>query len=420
METLTTKKNWLVFANREKYHHKEALHDLGFVNWREGRNFKMNIGDNVYLYVSDERRVQFKTQVVENHCERKDTKYWQIPAPSGPTYKLEFRDEYIGHELDDAVLRKHGFNGGRSIENPSYKNTALLDYIESVFSSKGYAYIIDEVVPQEKSRELVRKIIPILIRWAKQGLTNMTYDDLIKELGYVRFMGVGKQLGDVDGVLQRLCELTGEDIPTLNALVKSKSTGLPSPGFSYVYPSYDDMPDDEKKIFVMGINKKAVEYGHWDWVLSSLGLTPSIINIAASETAIRSGKFYGSGGEGENHRKLKEYVYEHPEALGISNIKKKKMEHILLSGDRLDVYFELNDGSQIAIEIKPSTSPDADVLRGLFQCVKYKAILDAEVNVHGGKTDNCAILVIGGELSSDNCKVRDALNIKVISEFHHE
>jgi hypothetical protein len=155
------------------------------------------------------------------------------------------------------------------------------------------------------------------------------------------------------------------------------------------------------------------EYPQWNWVLSSLGLSPSVIDTKASEEIIRSDKFYGSGGEGENHKRLKEYVYNHPEVVGIKGFKKREMEHILLSGDRLDVFFELNDGQKIAVEIKPSTSPDADVLRGLYQCVKYKSILDAEDKVHGEKANNSAILVLGGELSPENRKVRDTLDIKV-------
>ena len=95
------------------------------------------------------------------------------------------------------------------------------------------------------------------------------------------------------------------------------------------------------------------------------------------------------------------------------------MEHILLSGDRLDVYFELADGSKVAVEIKPSTSPDADVMRGLYQCVKYKTILDAEDKVHGNKANNSAILVIGGELSPENRKVRDTLGVKALENMNY-
>ena len=177
------------------------------------------------------------------------------------------------------------------------------------------------------------------------------------------------------------------------------------------------MSEGEKRIFVMGFNKEAIEFEKWDWVLSSLGLTPSVIEIAEDEEAIRSGMFYGTGGEGENHKKLKEYIYNHPETIGVHDFKMRKMEYILLSGDRLDVYFELNDGSKIAVEIKPSTSPDADVMRGLFQCVKYKSILDAEDKIHGVKPNNSALLVIGGELSFENQKVKETLGISVVENF---
>jgi hypothetical protein len=189
---------------------------------------------------------------------------------------------------------------------------------------------------------------------------------------------------------------------------------LPSEGFSIVYPNYEKLTNEEKKLLVIGLDTKAIEYQNWDWVLAALELAPSKIDTAASEAAIRSGKFYGTGGEGEGHKKLKEYIFNHPETLGIKNVKERDMEHILLSGDRLDVYLVLNDGSKIAVEIKPSTSPDADVLRGLFQCVKYKTILDAEDKIHGEKANNSTILVIGGELSPENRKVQEVLGITVI------
>lgn len=412
-------KNWLVFANRNKCHHAEALHALGFINWKEGRT-NMNIGDTVYLYMSDERRVRFKTQVIAEGCKREDGKYWQEKYTSDKTYKLKLIDEYNGHALDDSLLRQHGFNGGRSIERPMYNNPKLFQYIDGVFNKISFIHLIDELVPQEKSRELVKKIVPILIRWAKQGLTTRTYDHLTKELGYEKFSGIGKQLGYIDDVFKRLGELTGEAIPTLNALVKSKSTGLPSPGFSYVYTSYDDMSESEKKIFVLGLNKEAIEYRHWDWVLSSLGLVPSVIDTTKSEETIRSGKFYGSGGEGEGHKLLKEYVYNHPESIGLKGIKKRSMEYVLLSGDRLDIFFELNDASKIAVEIKPNTSPEADIMRGLFQCVKYKAILEAEDRVHGEKSMNSSLLVLGGIMSTQNRMVQESLGITVVENFNVE
>ena len=277
--------------------------------------------------------------------------------------------------------------------------------------------IIDKEVQTERSRELVRIVIPILIRYAKQGVSTVPYDTLIKELGYTRYSGIGSVLGRVNDVFTRLEKETGEKIPTLNVLIISPKTGLPSSGFDVVYPKYNDMNNDEKRIFVDGLVKKAFEYENWDWVLSKLGLTPSEIETSESEQNIRSGSLNGTGGEGEKHKRLKKYIYNHPEEIGIKDIKNRMMEYVLLSGDRIDVFFELNNGSKVAVEIKPSSSPDADILRGLFQCVKYKTVLDAEDKIHGEKPSNSSILVVEGELSTENKKVQEVLgiNVKIMS-----
>ena len=47
---------------------------------------------------------------------------------------------------------------------------------------------------------------------------------------------------------------------TINALCKKTSTGIPSDGFSYVYPNYDSLTLDEKRIFINGINEQAYNY----------------------------------------------------------------------------------------------------------------------------------------------------------------
>lgn len=284
-----------------------------------------------------------------------------------------------------------------------------------------YKFIIDEVCPQKKSRELVRCAIPILIRWAKQRQTDKTYSDLTRELGYKKaFSAIGRLLGYIDNVLKELGVKIQEDIPTLNALVKSKSTDLPSHGFSYVHSSYDHMSDNEKRIFIRGLNQMATDYESWDWILSLLGLTPSVIDTNDSEKSIRSGKNYGSGGEGENHKKLKEYIYNHPESLGLKKVKENMMEYILLSGDRLDVFIRLTNDTCVAVEVKSISSSDADIMRGLYQCVKYTSIMEAENKVHGIKTDCKSILVIEGSLSWENQLVRDTLGVTVVENFNYK
>jgi hypothetical protein len=43
---------------------------------------------------------------------------------------------------------------------------------------------------------------------------------------------------------------------------------------------------------------------------------------------------YGSGGEGKEHRELKEHFERHPEHLGLKDILRREMEWTFESGDR--------------------------------------------------------------------------------------
>ena len=200
-------------------------------------------------------------------------------------------------------------------------------------------------------------------------------------------------------------------MPTLNALVNNSRTGLPSEGFSYVHPSYDELDKNMKRIVVNSENNRALNYDRWDWVLASLGLKPSINK--ADESKIRSDTF-GFGGEGPDHKKLKEYIANHSESIDVADGERGITEYILLSGDKLDVYFP---NANVAVEVKPKSAPDADVLRGLFQCVKYKSLLDAEASVTGNIPNSEVVLVIGGVLSESNRIVKECLNIDVVESF---
>lgn len=98
-------------------------------------NFR--IGDIVYLFMSDERKVAFKTRVIDEGCKRTDTPYWVVKPSSHLTYILELVWEYKGDKLTEGELVKYGFKGGRSIQHPMKNNTELLKYIDGVFDTNG-------------------------------------------------------------------------------------------------------------------------------------------------------------------------------------------------------------------------------------------------------------------------------------------
>ena len=108
-----------------------ALPICGFISWVNTANFE--VGDIVYLFMSNTRNVRFKTQVVADNCQREDSEYWLEQAPADITFRLKLVAEYSGDQLNESVLIKHGFKGGRSLQTPSYKNENLMDYIKSIF-----------------------------------------------------------------------------------------------------------------------------------------------------------------------------------------------------------------------------------------------------------------------------------------------
>lgn len=267
-------------------------------------------------------------------------------------------------------------------------------------------------------RELALKMIPVLIRWAQASWDKPHfYADLSAAIDYGSNQ-IGDVLGEIKDVLDEVAQKSGKQIPPLNALVQSKSTKLPSDGFDYVIPNYSKLSPASKAGEVAKLNLSAHEY-EWDWVLKALELEPAKIFTEAEIKKLGEKSYVGYGkGEGPEHNALKEYIADHPESIGIKKkVVLKKTEHPLPSGDQLDVYFELRNGNRVAIEVKPSTSPKEDITRGIFQCIKYQAVMDAQRTMEYGNYENSTLLVIGGKMSVGNRKLANDLGIEYIEEF---
>jgi hypothetical protein len=68
--------------------------------------------------------------------------------------------------------------------------------------------------------------------------------------------------------------------------------------------------------------------------------------------------------------------------------------------------------------VKPSSSSEFDVTRGIFQCVKYQAVMDAERVANYGNYNNEVILVLAGLMSPKNKQLANDLTIKYIEDFN--
>ena len=115
----------------------------------------------------------------------------------------------------------------------------------------------------------------------------------------------------------------------------------------------------------------------------------------------------------EPHKTLKQFVAQHPEIVGVAAGKKGQIESPLLSGDCLDVSF-VRRYSWIAVEVKSRTSNEADIARGIFQCVKYLAVMEAILIAKSQPVNARALLVLEGKLSPKLVSLKNKLGVEVI------
>lgn len=83
---------------------------------------------------------------------------------------------------------------------------------------------------------------------------------------------------------------------------------------------------------------------------------------------------YGPGGEGPAHKKLKNWIANNPNEIGITDVIDKKVEYCFPSGDVADILFRCNGNKEVVVEIET-----VDPLPGCYQALKYKILRCAEL-----------------------------------------
>ena len=137
----------------------------------------------------------------------------------------------------------------------------------------------------------------------------------------------------------------------------------------------------------------------------------------------KDGLRYGrGGGEGKNHKSLREWVMKNPHWIMRPIDVISKTDVPLPSGDRIDVEYRTPDGGQIlAIEVKSRDSDKDDLRRGIYQCVKYRAVLRAQNCVK--KVRDCSVrslLVTERKLPEDLRKIAKSFNIELWVARHND
>lgn len=99
-------------------------------------------------------------------------------------------------------------------------------------------------------------------------------------------------------------------------------------------------------------------------------------------------KKYASGGEGPDHKKLKEWIAENPQVIGLKNVKRYILEYVYPSGDAVDILFELSDDIDVVVEIETDNP-----FPGCYQAIKYRVLRCAQRNLNLDSESVRAIVV---------------------------
>jgi hypothetical protein len=275
----------------------------------------------------------------------------------------------------------------------------------------------DDITGNKLYQQRARIALPILVRQAKAEQT-ISYADLAKELEMPNARNLNFVLGAIGNSLSKLEEIIGEKIPLINALVVNKKTGLPGEGIEWFLENkknYDLSSKKQKKTSIQRLLQEIFIFKNWDLILSELNLEP-VANILSSEEEVVYPK-YSPIAESESHRIFKENISKYPQVLELpTKFEKVEIEFSFPTQDEVDVLFTYKD-AVVGVEVKSKISDENDIRRGLFQCVKYQALLEANQMLEQRPINVDTILALEDEFPNGLLPIKNTLGIKVIDNI---
>jgi hypothetical protein len=258
-----------------------------------------------------------------------------------------------------------------------------------------------------------RLVLPYLVRQAKAG-QSIYYSDLAQEVGIPNPRNLNYVLGAIGKAILELKEKTRIDIPPIQCIVINKTTNMPGEGIGWFInrTDYKKLSKNQKQQLLDRALGAIYSFQQWDWVLKQFQLIPIIADIKPEIERVK--QMRGGGGESPFHLAFKLYVAKNPKVLGLSEkTDPGKIEYCLPSLDTIDVLFT-DKTSKIGVEVKSRISDPDDILRGLFQCIKYKYLIEAEQKVRNEKVDCRVILALEGKLPVKLVSVKNILGVDVV------
>lgn len=239
-----------------------------------------------------------------------------------------------------------------------------------------YDFFARKIIQKMVSRILNERIIDKTISYSELAQT-INFPPPYTGSQFSR--NIGRALGAVGHLLEKVkTQNHTSSIPVLQSMIVKKKSRLPSFGLRAFVDGYDKFPPNEQRAFVLAEYEKILSFGErWLDVLRELQ-----IEYEGSTDLSQKAKLYNPfGSEGSpEHKNVKNYIKEKHHLFGYLGTETGIEEYPLRSGDKIDVVFR--DGDTVyAYEAKSIRSNLDDIERGIFQCVKYKKVIEAETKV---------------------------------------
>lgn len=226
----------------------------------------------------------------------------------------------------------------------------------------------------ELTKKYAMMVLPHLVHQAQLG-EEIEY----KRLAEISGLPHHRPLNNVLGYIRdEIC--LPRNLPRINSIVVNKDTH--EPGESFLETGTDNLSPEEYSRRFREERDKAILFNGWDELLKELNLTPVTssqdeLDHLANEYNKAMARRGAAGGEGPQHKNLKEYIAKRPQEIGLSALRKPIMEYLFPSADECDILVELTDKSYAIVEIKVGDNK-GELVKGIYQLVKYKALLVAE------------------------------------------
>lgn len=277
--------------------------------------------------------------------------------------------------------------------------------------------------PMDANGELYQQraleVLPLLVRQARTG-EPICYDAIARQVGMPLAWNLNCVLGSIGTSLDLLRQNKGErwarDVPHIQALVVNKASGLPGSGFAGFLSNperYLSAPRREKQRLMRALWNEISSFRDWERVLDYFNVEPMSAPSLDDLLSEQERRALGGAGESEAHKSFKRFVANHPAAVGVSGRKLVWCEEYpFASSDTVDVLFKTTT-KWFAVEVKAKTAPTSDILRGIFQCVKYRALLSATIAVDNVAAEGKVLLALEGSLPNKLRRYANELRIEV-------